>query len=498
MSPYCACDKGWHGASCSVPKCPSPLAPGVPGCVHGNCSTTKLATCDCEPGWGDKRCSTPICTQGCLMGKGTCIAPDDCKCRTGFSGVDCGTALCKKECIFGQGDCTSPDQCTCRPNFQGVQCEVKNAACCYGTACGDAPTSCNACCQYRRGFHVPGTNIVGCAGDSYTCRNCDCKECCHGGGYCSKNATTTPVAATLGTAHPAPPKPGKCCAGHREGSECQNCVTGYYGDKKKCKQCPGFIDRTKEAEKSIVCSGHGQCSEGIKGNGTCLCEQGYFGLDCSTCDNTYCPQSCSGHGQCSCAAALKFPKCTCANGFGGETLSGYDGTCSICTRGYNTTSNCTDCSSGWFGSPSKSQPDLLRCEECDCTAQFCDDGNNGTGKCTFPSPGSSPGAGPAHVPIIAIVSASLGVLLVGAVAFFVARKSKETNAGGGGTINNPLLGASSSSSSSAVNTGNTVKSSSAAVNTGYTEQPTLNEPEAFANDGGESLEDRLARMANEM
>ena len=54
----------------SVPKCPSPLAPGVPGCVHGNCSTTQLEHCDCEPGWGDHRCSTPICTEGCVIGKG--------------------------------------------------------------------------------------------------------------------------------------------------------------------------------------------------------------------------------------------------------------------------------------------------------------------------------------------------------------------------------------------------------------------------------------------
>lgn len=110
IHPTCECEKGWSDETCSLPKCPSPLAPGIPGCVHGNCSKTKLEACDCEPGWGDSRCSTPICTQGCVIGKGTCIAPDDCKCVTGYSGTDCGSAFCHQKCVEGQGDCSTPDQ----------------------------------------------------------------------------------------------------------------------------------------------------------------------------------------------------------------------------------------------------------------------------------------------------------------------------------------------------------------------------------------------------
>ena len=118
INPTCECDKGWSDDTCNTPKCPSPLAPGVPGCVHGKCSITKLESCDCDVGWGDSRCSTPICTEGCVIGKGSCIAPDDCKCVLGYSGTNCGTAVCKQPCVEGQGDCTSPDHCTLKKLFE--------------------------------------------------------------------------------------------------------------------------------------------------------------------------------------------------------------------------------------------------------------------------------------------------------------------------------------------------------------------------------------------
>ena len=126
---------------------------------------------------------------------------------------------------------------TCRPNYQGIQCEINNAACCFSQSCGDAPTSCGVCCQYPRGERVHGTNIVGCAGDKYTCRNCDCEECCTDGGYCSSKKKKD----VLDVASPPHPFPGKCCDGHREGTECQKCVSGYYGST--CKACPGFVGK---------------------------------------------------------------------------------------------------------------------------------------------------------------------------------------------------------------------------------------------------------------
>ena len=504
IHPTCVCDKGWSDDTCSLPKCPTPLSPGVPGCVHGNCSKTQLEHCDCEPGWGDDRCSTPICTQGCVIGKGSCVAPDDCLCTEGFSGPDCGLAVCEKPCVEGQGDCTSPNHCTCRPNFQGIQCEVNNAACCFSNSCGDAPTSCGICCQYERGRRVKGTNIVGCAGDDYTCRNCDCKECCHGGGYCSDNRTNKEVHDRLVhdylVAGNDPPEPfsGKCCNGHREGTECQRCVTGYFGSS--CKACPGSVDRSKDGLPSITCSGHGQCSEGLTGNGTCLCQAGFGGNDCSMCDNSYCPMHCSGHGECDCSASGSIPECGCENGWGGDTLEGNDDACRRCTRGFSAQSNCTDCSSGWYGGIE--HRDRLECHECACDSQYCDDGNNGTGRCTNPpTPGSAPGpsGGGGNVPIVAIVSATCGLFFIGLVVYFVGQAKKRSRAREhqkhfqNATINDPLIQPKQNISA---------QSNDMGPPGGYggfdvlpADQQMSKEDEAFGS--GETLEERLARMAAE-
>ena len=522
LNPRCECEHGWHSETCSVPQCPTPLAPGVPGCVHGNCSTTQLEHCDCEPGWGDSRCSTPICTQGCIIGKGECVAPQDCKCAKGYSGPDCGTAVCEAPCVEDQGDCTSPNHCTCRPDFQGNQCEVNNAACCFSTSCGDAPTSCGVCCQYERGHRVPGTQIVGCRGDRYTCRNCDCDICCIDGGYCSMNKTDIAVLDILSSSSssssslsssssssslvvekvespPTPKNVGKCCDGHREGSSCSRCVSGYFGSE--CDACPGSNKREKESEAPIVCSGHGQCDEGIHGNGTCSCENGYYGVDCHTCDDSFCPMHCSGHGTCDCAKVGSTPKCDCINGWGGETLEGIDDSCHQCTRGFSDVTNCSSCSSGWYGGDSMVEEGRLVCQECDCDAKYCDDGNNGTGRCTHPpTPGSapSPAGGPGSIPIIVFVAAGCGVIFIGCIVIFVGRSKKRTNlqqrqeASRTATVNEPLLQA-------PIGVGGYRPMSKTEEETSQ-QKSMMQGSDAFATGGdadGESLEERLARMARE-
>ena len=83
-------------------------------------------------------------------------------------------------------------------------------------------------------------------------------------------------------------------SGHREGSTCEDCVSGYYGQT--CTECPGFVDRTKQGLASQVCSGHGKCDQGIGGKGNCTCENGFYGIACATCRDSYCPMGCSGHG----------------------------------------------------------------------------------------------------------------------------------------------------------------------------------------------------------
>ncbi|XP_037552034.1 stabilin-2 [Nematolebias whitei] len=72
------------------------------------------------------------------------------------------------------------------------------------------------------------------------------------------------------------------------------CCKGFYGPD--CSPCPGGFQ--------APCSGHGQCVEGIKGNGSCICGENFRGSRCQYCSssNKYgpnCDTTCPCiHGQC--------------------------------------------------------------------------------------------------------------------------------------------------------------------------------------------------------
>ncbi|XP_071358845.1 stabilin-2 isoform X1 [Trachinotus anak] len=72
------------------------------------------------------------------------------------------------------------------------------------------------------------------------------------------------------------------------------CCKGFYGPD--CTPCPGGFQ--------TPCSGHGQCTEGIGGNGSCICDSNFRGSRCQYCSssNKYgpnCDTTCHCiHGQC--------------------------------------------------------------------------------------------------------------------------------------------------------------------------------------------------------
>ncbi|XP_062239185.1 stabilin-2 isoform X1 [Platichthys flesus] len=72
------------------------------------------------------------------------------------------------------------------------------------------------------------------------------------------------------------------------------CCKGFYGPD--CRPCPGGYQ--------TPCSGHGQCMEGIKGNGSCACDPNFRGSRCHFCSRTdkhgpTCDKTCvCAHGQC--------------------------------------------------------------------------------------------------------------------------------------------------------------------------------------------------------
>ncbi|KAM6895722.1 stabilin-2 [Xenentodon cancila] len=72
------------------------------------------------------------------------------------------------------------------------------------------------------------------------------------------------------------------------------CCKGFYGPD--CAPCPGGYQ--------TPCSGHGQCMEGLEGNGSCICEANFRGSRCQYCSSPdkygpNCDKTCPCiHGQC--------------------------------------------------------------------------------------------------------------------------------------------------------------------------------------------------------
>ncbi|KAM3927008.1 stabilin-2 [Leptodactylus fuscus] len=93
------------------------------------------------------------------------------------------------------------------------------------------------------------------------------------------------------------------------------CCPGYWGPD--CIECPGGA--------SSPCNGRGTCSEGLDGNGTCSCQEGFGGIACEKCadNNMYgadCRSACScvhgvcnsgidGDGICLCFSSYGGPRC---------------------------------------------------------------------------------------------------------------------------------------------------------------------------------------------
>ncbi|NXK33966.1 TENN protein, partial [Piprites chloris] len=91
-----------------------------------------------------------------------------------------------------------------------------------------------------------------------------------------------------------------------------------------------------EGGQGSDCSGHGRCD-----SGTCVCDEPFFGDDCS---RRLCPENCSGHGTCDTATGV----CQCHQEFTGDDCGDKrcPGDCS--GRGFCDTGECY-CHDGFFG-----------------------------------------------------------------------------------------------------------------------------------------------------
>ena len=111
---------------------------------------------------------------------------------------------------------------------------------------------------------------------------------------------------------------GTCdCDTGWDGATCAACATGYYGSA--CAACPD-------------CGSHGDCHDGLGGDGQCGCDTGWAGATCATCATNYYGLSCAACPSCGAYG-------DCNDGLGG------DGQCS-CDSGYHGATCAYSCSDG--------------------------------------------------------------------------------------------------------------------------------------------------------
>jgi len=364
-SPVCACIKGFTGDECQ--ECEDGYHPLGNNCkpdescqpdscsLHGTCSDNGgIVVCDCKPCYAGKDCSKcsdlcqdhdgdGVCITKCANsvldchGHGTCSdwsGTPVCICDFGYAGDECQDCVdgyhplgddcepdikCNPFSCSGHGDCFDGGGipvCTCHAGYQGAKCEQ----CANGYQDNDGNKTCELTC---------------------TAAGYDCS----GHGYCDEGSGVALCVCDEGFG----------------GLHCSDCAKGYYAQGDACVPVEECAEDT--------CSYHGQCSDDA-GFPACMCDQGYQGKFCGSCEEGYqdknqdgqCEETCgeSGldcgmHGVCSDADGV--PACACDIGWTGD--------------------KCTDCADGFH----KEGPDCAAntyCKadscsghgQCDATAGF--------------------------------------------------------------------------------------------------------------------------------
>ena len=323
----CACDRGWRGPACSVP-CAGLLSGGQPCGGHGACL-------------GDGACSCNAGAAGGYWAREVCD-----RCQEGFAGPLCDVACPRAggrvcgghgQCSRGGGACDCYEgglrgywdpatNCTdCLPGYWGPECRYA----CPGGAC--APCSGHGACDGR----VNGSGACACAvqwvgGD---CGDCmaffygpDCSSPCPTSRELQQSAGPLPVCSGHGTCSEGRFGSGGCeCeqsahGGYWAGANCSECLAGHWGPA-CARPCPG-------GPGGVVCSGHGRCADGVRGDGTCACQPPYGGAACGRTCPAHRGAVCNGVGACD-AAALA---CDCGVAARGQHWAG--AACEACAPGW--------------------------------------------------------------------------------------------------------------------------------------------------------------------
>ena len=287
----CSCNDGWVGPytvnGCDIPCSRAATCNGNGICnqldiagLGTNCICDTIArgftgnfigtTCDeCMPDWFPPNNCSVQCTADTCSNHGNCTGDGSCDCDSsvdsGFwDGSTCSVcqvdyyppAVCNISCTRvdtcnDRGNCTNTgEKCICDVGFTGDFCD-RCADFYLGTNC-EIYCSPDANCSSHGNCSADGQGCI-CEKGWY---NSDCSvPCtrhlnCSGAGDCDANKQCV-------------------CDTHFTHANCQDCEVGWF----PAHECDNFCDPV------LNCSSHGSCL--WHGQGTCFCDAGYNGSDCS-------------------------------------------------------------------------------------------------------------------------------------------------------------------------------------------------------------------------